>query len=131
MQDKYSWSAPIRELLACHEMFRALGFAPEHLFVEFFTPPSLAFLMNNGTHQFRITISMENRSVEEIRAEWSLATEWWNKLPSEEGRIKIFRESLAFKNKVGIVTALAQKGIPFYANPAPPPKSPATRLDNN
>ncbi len=106
------FSTAVKELLCVHEIFRRLGFLPQHLYVDHYPlEGKVQFaLRQRGTTaapEFTIDIWEDCSDVKET---WTAATEWWNSAPQEKVKM-VFESSQARKNQVHLVTALAKKGL--------------------
>ena len=109
-------SPAIRELLAVHEVFRCLGFLPQHLFVECYQNMVQFTLRRSGREPNDAEFTIDIASPENFKLEdWGPTVEWWNKAIGDGTdlilRKQIMNESYIIRNKVRLLIALGAKGL--------------------
>lgn len=107
--------AAVNELLSYHEVFRRLGFLSDHLYVDLYDNAVQFCLRFGGPKskpEFVINIPEDFTAV---GTQWPLALEWWNRAANEgadkQETAELFEQSWAWRNRVGLLIALATKGL--------------------
>ncbi len=115
-------SPAVRELLAVHEIFRRLGFLSRDLYVDTF-PKGCAAPGCEATHvQFALRIGEPaspplfridiNEDCSKVAEDWPKAAFWWNAPERTRDELdEVYQNSFVVKNKVGLLIALAAKGL--------------------
>jgi hypothetical protein len=96
--------------LALHESFRRLNFPAEELYVETHDEGVVLFALHHGGKKFRVNVDVV-ADLDKLCQEWIEATAWWNGPATEMERQTIYEGSEVAGNRVGLVTALAAKGL--------------------
>ncbi len=109
-------SYTVRELLACHEIFRKLGFLPQHLFVEVYGNMVQFTLRRDGKTdndaEFRVDIHPSQTGIDK----WGETVDWWNAAlgvghPDHELAQGYYRNSDIVHRQMDLLWALAKKGL--------------------